>query len=107
MTVKMVLTVLGGLGLFVLGMNMMMMSEGLQRAAGDKLRRILELLTFNRSIAILTGIIVTMLVQSSSATTVMVVGFVNAGLMDLSRAVGTIWGPISAPPLPPRSSPLK
>ena len=56
------------------------------------MRRILELLTFNRYIAILTGIIVTMLVQSSSATTVMVVGFVNAGLMDLSRAVGTILG---------------
>lgn len=90
MTVQMVLKVLGGLGLFILGMNMM--SEGLQRAAGDKLRRILELLTFNRYIAIITGIIVTMLVQSSSATTVMVVGFVNAGLMDLTRAVGTILG---------------
>jgi len=84
------MSVVGGLGLFILGMNMM--SEGLQRAAGDKLRRILELLTFNRYIAVITGIIITVLVQSSSATTVMVVGFVNAGLMTLAQAVGTILG---------------
>lgn len=90
MAAQMVLTVLGGLGLFILGMNMM--SEGLQRAAGNRLRRILELLTFNRYVAIITGTVVTMLIQSSSATTVMVVGFVNAGLMDLTRAVGTILG---------------
>lgn len=90
MTAQMLISVLGGLGLFILGMNMM--SEGLQRAAGDKLRRILELLTFNRYIAVVTGIIITVLVQSSSATTVMVVGFVNAGLMTLTRAVGTILG---------------
>lgn len=90
MIANMIMTVLGGLGLFILGMNMM--SEGLQRAAGDKMRRILEALTFNRYIAIITGIIITVLVQSSSATSVMVVGFVNAGLMTLTQAVGTILG---------------
>lgn len=68
------------------------MSQGLQKAAGDKLRRMIELLTFNRYIAIFTGIVVTVLVQSSSTTTVMVVGFVNAGLMSLGQAIGTILG---------------
>ena len=90
MTLQIILSAIGGLGLFILGMNML--SEGLQKAAGDKLRRFLEILTFNRYIAVLTGIIITVLIQSSSATTVMVVGFVNAGLMDLTRAVGTILG---------------
>lgn len=82
--------VFGGLGLFIFGMKLM--SEGLQRAAGDKLRKMIEFLTFNRYIAIITGLIVTMLVQSSSTTTVMVVGFANAGLMNLSQAIGTILG---------------
>ncbi len=84
------LGVFGGLGLFIFGMKLM--SEGLQRAAGDKLRRMIELLTFNRYIALITGVIVTMLVQSSSTTTVMVVGFANASLMTLNQAVGTILG---------------
>lgn len=84
------LGVFGGLGLFIFGMKLM--SEGLQRAAGDKLRRMIEFLTYNRYIAIITGIIVTVLVQSSSTTTVMVVGFANAGLMNLSQAIGTILG---------------
>lgn len=88
--VQVLLGVAGGLGLFIFGMKLM--AEGLQKAAGDRLRRILELLTFNRYIAAFTGIIITILVQSSSTTTVMVVGFVNAGLMTLTQAVGTIIG---------------
>lgn len=90
LTVHVLLGVAGGLGLFIFGMKLM--AEGLQKAAGDRLRRILELLTFNRYIAVITGIIITVLVQSSSTTTVMVVGFVNAGLMNLTQAVGTILG---------------
>ncbi|MDD2282347.1 MAG: Na/Pi cotransporter family protein [Eubacteriales bacterium] len=90
MIVKMSMGVIGGLGLFILGMHMM--SEGLHKVAGDKLRRFLELLTFNRFIAVLTGFVITAAIQSSSATTVMVVGFVNAGLMTLTQAVGTILG---------------
>lgn len=89
-TATILLGVFGGLGLFIYGMNLM--SKGLQRAAGDKLRRMLEFLTFNRYIAIFTGAMITMLVQSSSTTTVMVVGFVNAGLMALNQAVGIILG---------------
>lgn len=90
MTIRIIISVLGGLGLFILGMNMM--SEGLQKAAGEKLRRLLELMTFNRYIAVFSGLLITVLVQSSSITTVMVVGFVNAGLMNLTQAVGTILG---------------
>ena len=90
MGAQMIITVLGGLGLFILGMDMM--SQGLQQAAGDRLRRVLEYLTFNRLVAVFTGIIITALIQSSSATTVMVVGFVNAGLMSPHRAVGIILG---------------
>lgn len=85
-----ILGVAGGLGLFIFGMKSM--AEGLQKAAGDRLRRILEMLTFNRYVAVLTGIVITVLVQSSSTTTVMMVGFVNAGLMTLTQAVGTILG---------------
>ncbi|MBW1645210.1 MAG: Na/Pi cotransporter family protein [Deltaproteobacteria bacterium] len=81
---------LGGLGLFLYGMKIM--SEGLQKAAGDRLRKILEKLTTNRIVAFLVGIGVTAVIQSSSATTVMVVGFVNAGLMNLLQAIGVILG---------------
>lgn len=81
---------LGGLGLFVYGMNLM--GEGLQKAAGDKLKRILEVLTTNRFLGVIVGTVVTMIIQSSSATTVMVVGFVNAGLMNLAQAAGVIMG---------------
>lgn len=80
----------GGLGLFLFGMQMM--ASGLQKAAGDRLRKILELLTSKPLFAALTGLVATVLVQSSSTTTVMVVGFVNAGLMTLHQAVGTILG---------------
>jgi len=81
---------LGGLGLFIYGMQRM--AEGLQKAAGERLRHILELFTSHPVIAALTGMLVTVLVQSSSSTTVMIVGFVNAGLMTLQQALGTIMG---------------
>ncbi|SET27155.1 phosphate:Na+ symporter [Natronincola peptidivorans] len=81
---------LGGLGLFLYGMNVM--STGLQKAAGDKLKAIIGMLTTNRFMAVIVGAIVTATVQSSSASTVMVVGFVNAGMMKLTQAVGVIMG---------------
>ncbi len=84
------LPVLGGLGLFLYGMNLMGM--GLQKAAGEKLRRLIEILTNNRLMGVIVGTLVTMVIQSSSATTVMVIGFVNAGIMTLSQAVGVIMG---------------
>ncbi|TDT50386.1 phosphate:Na+ symporter [Fonticella tunisiensis] len=90
MNYKMFFSLLGGLGLFVYGMKLM--GEGLQKAAGEKLKRILEVLTTNRILGILVGTGVTSIIQSSSATTVMVVGFVNAGLMSLSQAAGVIMG---------------
>jgi phosphate:Na+ symporter len=90
MSITIALQLLGGLGLFLFGIAKM--AEGMQNAAGDKLKRILELFTSRPTIAILTGALATMIVQSSSSTTVMVVGFVNAGLMNLTQAVGTIMG---------------
>ncbi|MCQ2197862.1 MAG: Na/Pi cotransporter family protein [Bacteroidaceae bacterium] len=84
------LSLLGSLGLFLFGMKTM--SEGLEKFAGDRLRSILAAMTRNRFMGVLTGIIVTALIQSSSATTVMVVSFVNAGLMNLSQAIGVIMG---------------
>jgi len=84
------LPVLGGLGLFLYGMNIM--GTGLEKAAGEKLKKLIEILTSNRLMGVIVGTIVTMIIQSSSATTVMVVGFVNAGLMNLSQAVGVIMG---------------
>ncbi len=80
----------GGLALFLYGMKMM--SNGLEEAAGNKLKKILETLTSNRFLAVLVGAGITAVIQSSSATTVMVVGFVNSGLMQLSQAVGVIMG---------------
>lgn len=84
------LPVMGGLGLFLYGMNLM--GIGLEKAAGDRLKRLIEILTNNRLMGVIVGAIVTMIIQSSSATTVMVVGFVNAGLMTLPQAVGVIMG---------------
>ncbi|MGL4741502.1 MAG: Na/Pi cotransporter family protein [Sarcina sp.] len=81
---------LGGLGLFLYGMKIM--GEGLENSAGDKLKGILEKVTNNRFIGVIVGAVVTAIVQSSSATTVMVVGFVNAGLMSLIQAAGVIMG---------------
>lgn len=81
---------IGGLGLFLYGMNVM--STGLQKAAGDKLKTIIGMLTTNKFMAVIVGAGVTAIIQSSSASTVMVVGFVNAGMMKLSQAVGVIMG---------------
>ena len=80
----------GGLGLFIYGMQVM--ASGLQKAAGNSLKKILEVLTKNKFLGVLLGIGVTAIIQSSSATTVMVVGFVNAGLMNLQQTVGIIMG---------------
>ncbi len=85
-----VLTMIGGLCLFLFGMNLM--GDGLERAAGSGLRTLLSKLTSNRFLGFLTGLAVTAVIQSSSATTVMVVGFVNSGLMNLSQAIGVIMG---------------
>ena len=90
MTIFDLFTLLGGLGLFLYGMDMM--GKGLESAAGNRLKTILEKLTSNRLIGVLVGTLVTCVIQSSSATTVMVVGFVNAGLMNLSQAFGVILG---------------
>lgn len=90
MSFKIILGLIGGLGLFLYGMQKI--AEGLQKAAGERLRQILELFTSRPIIAVFTGALATILVQSSSTTTVMIVSFVNAGLMNLSQAVGTIMG---------------
>lgn len=90
MSIFMVFLLLGGLGMFLLGMKMM--SDGLENIAGDRMRHTLEALTTNRFAAVGVGAGVTALIQSSSATTVMVVGFVNAGLMTLLQATGVIMG---------------
>ncbi|EJO5348513.1 Na/Pi cotransporter family protein [Clostridium botulinum] len=81
---------IGGLGLFIYGMNLM--GDGLQNVAGEKVKVFFEKVTSNPAKGVLTGIIVTGVIQSSSATTVMVVGFVNAGLMTLTQAAGVIMG---------------
>lgn len=90
MTLEMLIGLFGGLGLFVFGMHMM--SDGLKTLAGTKMKKLLEVLTNNKLKAILVGTVVTMIVQSSSTTTVMVVGFVNAALMTLTQAAGVILG---------------
>ena len=84
------LKVVGGLGIFLLGMKHM--SEGLQAVSGDRLRKIINVATNNRFLGVLMGVLVTMLVQSSSVTTVMVVGFVNSAIMNLMQAIGVILG---------------
>lgn len=81
---------IGGVGMFLYGMSLM--SGGLQKVAGDKLKKILEKLTSNRFFGMIVGAVVTVLVQSSTATTVMIVGFVNAGLMNLMQALSVILG---------------
>ena len=89
-TILNVLSVLGGLAMFLYGMALM--SEGLQKSAGDRLRLFMAKMTSNAPKRILTGTLVTALVQSSSATTIMVVSFVNAGLLSLGNAIGVIMG---------------
>ncbi len=85
-----VLALIGGLCLFLFGMNLM--GDALERSAGSKLRSLLEKLTTNKFVGLLTGLVVTGVIQSSSATTVMVVGFVNSGLMSLKQAINVIMG---------------
>lgn len=82
--------VVGGLGVFLLGMKFM--SEGLQAVSGDRLRKMISAMTSNRIMGVIVGLIVTCLVQSSSVTTVMAVGFVNSGIMTLMQAIGVILG---------------
>lgn len=88
--IKEILTLIGSLGIFLFGMKMM--SEALQKVAGNRLRTILAAMTSNRFVGIITGFLITAIIQSSSATTVMVVSFVNAGLLSLSQAFGVIMG---------------
>ncbi len=90
MSIDMIIGLVGGLGLFIYGMTIM--SDGLKAVAGDRMKRLLEILTNNRIMAIFVGTLVTMIVQSSSTTTVMIIGFVNAGLMNLTQAAGVILG---------------
>ena len=88
--VKIVFGLLGGLALFLYGMNGM--SDALQKTAGDKMKKILSFLTKNPIMGALAGALVTAVLQSSSATTVMVIGFVSAGLMSLPQAISVIFG---------------
>jgi len=90
MNANMIFSLLGGLGLFLFGIKAM--GDGLEQAAGPRMKRLLEVLTKNKLMAVLVGALVTGVIQSSSATTVMVVGFVNAGLIELGRAIGVIMG---------------
>lgn len=85
-----IVSLLGGLSLFLFGMKVM--GDGLEKAAGNKLKRLLEIVTHNRVLGMLAGLVITAVIQSSSATTVMVVGFVNAELLSLTQAVSVIMG---------------
>ncbi|MEG0291261.1 MAG: Na/Pi cotransporter family protein [Anaerovoracaceae bacterium] len=87
---KIITTLFGGLAIFIYGMNLM--SDGLQKAAGDKMRNILSMLTANPILGVLAGALTTAVLQSSSATTVMVIGFVSAGLMKLPQAISVVLG---------------
>ena len=90
MSLTYIFSLLGGLGLFLYGMQMM--SSGLEAAAGNRMKSILKKLTSNRFLGVAVGAGITAVIQSSSATTVMVVGFVNAGMMTLQQAVWIIMG---------------
>ena len=90
MNLLQIFTLLGALGMFLYGMNLM--SSGLQKAAGDRLRGFLSAMTSSPLKRVLTGLGITSVIQSSSATTVMVVSFVNAGLLTLVQAIGVIMG---------------
>lgn len=87
---QVIITLLGGLAVFIYGMNLM--SDGLQKAAGEKMKNVLALLTKNPLIGVLAGALTTAVLQSSSATTVMVIGFVSAGLMNLPQAISIVLG---------------
>ena len=84
------LTTLGGLAIFIFGMKMM--SDGLHHVAGEKMRNILRVFSANRFVAVVSGALVTCVIQSSSASTVMVIGFINAGLLTLTQSIGLIFG---------------
>jgi phosphate:Na+ symporter len=84
------LQVVGAIGIFLYGMKLL--SEGIQKAAGDKMKAVLDFMTINRFTAVLTGFLITASIQSSTATTVMVVSLVNAGLFNLVQAIGVIFG---------------
>ncbi len=90
MNIAQILSLLGGVGLFLFGMSIM--STGLKNSCGDNLQVILEKATTNKFVAVLVGLVMTVLVQSSSATDVMVIGFVNSGMMKLAQAIGVILG---------------
>ncbi|WP_458459958.1 Na/Pi cotransporter family protein [Pseudobutyrivibrio sp.] len=90
MTIAQILSLLGGVGLFLFGMSIM--STGLKNSCGDNLQVILEKATTNKAVAVFVGLLMTVLVQSSSATDVMVIGFVNSGMMTLAQAIGVILG---------------
>lgn len=90
MELSVIVTLMGGLGLFLLGMHQM--GDGMEKAAGARMRNILEAVTSNRVMGTLVGILFCAVIQSSSATTVMVVSFVNAGMMNLYQAAGVIFG---------------
>ncbi|MDO5577104.1 MAG: Na/Pi symporter, partial [Fibrobacter sp.] len=90
MMISMIFSIVGGLGVFLLGMRNM--SDGLQAVAGDHLRKLIGIVTNNRLLATGVGTLVTCVIQSSSVTTVMTVGFVNSGLMTLQQAIGVIMG---------------
>ena len=89
-TFQIIFTLLGGLAVFIYGMNLM--SDGLQKVAGEKMKNILALLTRNPVLGIMAGAVTTAVLQSSSATTVMIIGFVSAGLMELPQAISVILG---------------
>ena len=89
-TIKILFGLFGGLAIFIFGMNMM--SECLQKVAGDKMKKILSMLTRNSVLGALAGAVTTAVLQSSSATTVMAIGFVSAGLMTLPQAISIILG---------------
>ncbi|MBM4399112.1 MAG: Na/Pi cotransporter family protein [Candidatus Cloacimonetes bacterium] len=86
----MILQIIGSIGVFLFGMKIM--SDGLQRSAGHKLQSVLNFMTQNRFMGVMTGVVITSIIQSSSATTVMIVSFVNAGLLSLTQAISTIMG---------------
>jgi phosphate:Na+ symporter len=88
--ISLILNMIGGLCMFLFGMKIM--SDGIQQSAGDRLRKTLNLMTGSRLAGVLTGFAVTAIIQSSSATTVMVVSFVNAGLLTLTQSIGVIMG---------------
>ena len=88
--VNILIPFVGGLGMFIYGMQIM--AQGLENAAGSKMKSLLEVLTKNKLMGVLLGAAITAVIQSSSATTVMVVGFVNAGIMNLTQAMGVIMG---------------